>query len=71
MDKNLNETTSNKEKKIDYLNTFFKELYINFNARKIESVIEKMTDDIQWANGMDGGSCIRSRRRKRILVKTI
>jgi len=34
---------------------FFNNLYTNFNDRKIESVISEMTDDIKWANGMDGG----------------
>ncbi len=34
---------------------FFKNLYLNFNERKIDLVINAMTDDVQWANGMDGG----------------
>lgn len=34
---------------------FFQDLYENFNDRKIEQVIEKMTDDVKWANGMEGG----------------
>lgn len=34
---------------------FFNELYRNFNERNIEAVIANMTDDVQWANGMDGG----------------
>jgi len=34
---------------------FFKELYKNFNDRKIDMVISKMTDNVKWANGMDGG----------------
>lgn len=33
----------------------FKNLYQNFNERKIDLVIDSMTDDVQWANGMDGG----------------
>jgi ketosteroid isomerase-like protein len=33
----------------------FEELYKNFNARKIDLVISKMTEDIKWANGMEGG----------------
>src|SRR4030095_4470804 len=40
---------------MDNLNNFFQELYRNFNARKIELVISKMTDDVKWANGMEGG----------------
>lgn len=36
-------------------NTSFTDLYKNFNDRKIELVISEMTDDIKWANGMDGG----------------
>ena|SRR6202008_156805 len=34
---------------------FFESLYENFNARKIDLAIEKMTDDVKWANGMEGG----------------
>jgi hypothetical protein len=37
------------------LESFFKTLYQNFNDRKIDLVIEHMTADVQWANGMDGG----------------
>jgi hypothetical protein len=33
----------------------FEELYKNFNARKIDLVISRMTDDVKWANGMEGG----------------
>jgi hypothetical protein len=33
----------------------FKNLYQNFNDRKIDLVINEMTDDVQWANGIDGG----------------
>lgn len=34
---------------------FFRELYMNFNSRQIDLVISKMTPDVKWANGMDGG----------------
>jgi len=34
---------------------FFKELYKDFNDRNIDLVISKMTDNVKWANGMDGG----------------
>ena len=37
------------------INAFLKELYTNFNERKIELVISKMTDKVKWANGMTGG----------------
>lgn len=37
------------------LDTFFKELYKNFNERKIDLVISEMTNDVKWANGMEGG----------------
>jgi hypothetical protein len=37
------------------LNYFFHELYSNFNDRKIDLVITKMTDKVKWANGMEGG----------------
>jgi len=41
--------------KVDSLTTFFKNLYKDFNGRKIDSVISKMTENVKWANGMDGG----------------
>ena len=34
---------------------FFENVYQNFNNRNIDLVINQMTDDVQWANGMDGG----------------
>ena len=34
---------------------FFKDLYRNFNERKIDLVIAEMTENVKWANGMDGG----------------
>ena len=37
------------------IDNFFGELYRKFNGREIDSVISKMTDDVKWANGMDGG----------------
>jgi hypothetical protein len=36
-------------------NEFFRELYENFNNRKIDLVISQMTKNVRWANGMDGG----------------
>jgi hypothetical protein len=39
-------------KNIDH---FFKMLYRNFNDRKIDAVIVHMVEDIEWANGMEGG----------------
>lgn len=29
--------------------------YSDFNARRIEAVLERMTADVEWANGMEGG----------------
>src|SRR6267154_471751 len=40
---------------MDNINEFFRELYQNFNSRKIDLVISQMTMDVKWANGMDGG----------------
>jgi len=37
------------------INKMLRELYQNFNDRRIDPVISKMTNDVQWANGMDGG----------------
>jgi len=41
--------------KLPDLNKFFLELYKNFNGRNIDMVISHMTDNVKWANGMDGG----------------
>lgn len=30
-------------------------LYERFNARDIDGVLSELTDDVAWANGMDGG----------------
>ena len=30
-------------------------LYDRFNARDIDGVLTALTDDVAWANGMDGG----------------
>lgn len=35
--------------------SFFEELYNNFNNRNIEGVTAHTTDNIKWANGMEGG----------------
>jgi ketosteroid isomerase-like protein len=32
-----------------------KHLYEDFNARKVDSILAKLTEDVMWANGMDGG----------------
>jgi hypothetical protein len=40
---------------MDNLNNFFHELYQNFNDREIDLVITQMTENIKWANGMEGG----------------
>jgi len=40
---------------MDNLNNVFQDLYRNFNDRKIDLVISQMTNDVKWANGMDGG----------------
>ena len=37
------------------LNNLFQDLYKNFNDRKIDLVISRMTDNVKWANGMEGG----------------
>jgi len=41
--------------KMDNVNYFFQELYKHFNERNIDLVIAYMTDDVKWANGMEGG----------------
>ena len=40
---------------MNHIDNFFRELYRKFNDREIDLVISKMTDDVKWANGMDGG----------------
>ena len=37
------------------IKSFFKNIYRDFNERNIESVIDNMAADVQWANGMEGG----------------
>jgi len=40
---------------MDNLHHFFTTLYTNFNERKIDLVIANLTEDVKWANGMEGG----------------
>ena len=40
---------------MDSLTNLFHELYKNFDDRKIDVVISQMTEDVKWANGMEGG----------------
>ena len=40
---------------MDNLDDLFAELYKNFNDRKIDLVISGMTNNVKWANGMEGG----------------
>ena len=40
---------------MERIEVFFKELYEKFNQRKIGDVVSQMTDNVIWANGMDGG----------------
>ncbi len=35
--------------------TMLERLYDRFNARDIDAVLEALTEDVVWANGMDGG----------------
>ena len=46
---------SKQNNKMEDSENFFQDLYKNFNDRKIDLVISKMTGDVKWANGMDGG----------------
>jgi ketosteroid isomerase-like protein len=32
-----------------------KRIYASFNARDIDAVLAVLSDDVAWANGMDGG----------------
>ncbi|MBY5776244.1 nuclear transport factor 2 family protein [Rhizobium leguminosarum] len=32
-----------------------KRIYVSFNARDIDAVLAVLSDDVAWANGMDGG----------------
>jgi hypothetical protein len=34
---------------------FFEQLYENFNERNIDAVVAHTTEDVKWANGMEGG----------------
>ena len=46
---------SKQNNKMEDPENFLQDLYKNFNDRKIDLVISKMTGDVKWANGMDGG----------------
>ena len=46
---------SEQNNKMEDPENFFQDLYKNFNDRKIDLIISKMTDEVKWANGMDGG----------------
>ena len=46
---------SKQNNKMEDPENFFQDIYKNFNDRKIDLVISKMTGDVKWANGMDGG----------------
>ena len=35
--------------------SFFEKLYNDFNHRRIDPVIDNMTENVKWANGMEGG----------------
>ena len=35
--------------------SFFEKLYNDFNDRRIDTVISNMTENVKWANGMEGG----------------
>jgi len=37
------------------IKSFFRNIYQDFNERNINSVMDNMTDDVRWANGMEGG----------------
>lgn len=37
------------------LQSYFNKLYRDFNNRNIDRVIDSMTEDVKWANGMEGG----------------
>jgi len=35
--------------------SLFAEVYRNFNARRIDAVLERMSPNVDWPNGMEGG----------------
>ena len=40
---------------MNQVKTFFEDLYKNFNERNIDAVVAHTTEDVKWANGMEGG----------------
>jgi ketosteroid isomerase-like protein len=42
-------------KEMENITDFFEKVYLDFNSRQIDAVIANMTEDVKWANGMDGG----------------
>jgi cation diffusion facilitator family transporter len=41
--------------RVAYDDGMLRDLYAKFNARDIEAVLEHLTEDVDWANGMTGG----------------
>ncbi len=44
-----------KEKYMDTNIEVLRRMYDSFNARDIDGVLTHLSDDVMWANGMDGG----------------
>src|SRR5579859_6527556 len=44
-----------KEQAMKNRRKYFLDIYESFNRRNIDVVINNMTSDVKWANGMDGG----------------
>lgn len=40
---------------MDRIENFFMQLYKDFNERNFDSVIANMTEDVKWANRIEGG----------------
>jgi SnoaL-like domain len=53
--KSLTQTIKSNINKMDNLHQFFLTLYDKFNERRMDLVIANMTENVKWANGMDGG----------------
>jgi hypothetical protein len=43
------------ETRVQDAEQMLREIYLDFNARRMEAVLERMTPDVAWPNGWEGG----------------
>jgi hypothetical protein len=38
--------------------TLLRELYVGFNARELDGVLARLTDDVEWPDAWEGGRAV-------------